>query len=658
VLFGGKGGVGKTTCATASALHLARLSPEKTYLLVSTDPAHSLADCLGGAITPPNLKILELNAKKCMADFIETHQQKLREIALRGTFFDEEDINRFINLSLPGLDELMAFLEISRWAENRSYGCIIVDTAPTGHTMRLLSMPDLILKWVDALDVLLAKHRYMKMLFRGSYRRDELDDFIEELGSSTKKTATLLQDAVRCRFVPVMLAETLSMRETTALLKELKKSKIAAPEIVVNRLFPKNACPVCTYTHNLQMDHLRELLSNPDYSQYVLWGVPLYPVEVLGAAPLVSFWEKAMRIGQTDKISPPVELALLPHVEAPLPCPKPEMTLLLFAGKGGVGKTTLACATAVRLASDLQGKGVLLFSTDPAHSLSDCLGVPVGSRPVKLSPGLTAMEIDAGNEFESLKSQYEEDITRLLGSMSQNLDLKFDRDAMEKVMDLAPPGIDEIMALSLAMTYLSKGSYDILVFDSAPTGHLIRLLELPHIIDQWLKLFFSLFLKYREVFRLPKISRRMVQMSKEIKQLRSLLKDPDRSALYAVSIPTMMALRETEDLIAACDRMEVNVPVLFLNLVTPAGECPLCSELFLRESRVREQYRAAFPGIHQTLVYRQSEPLGIGRLKDLGRLLYEPSEAEAWSEKHKNRKTGSNPAEFRNNEAAHATIFN
>ena len=86
-----------------------------------------------------------------------------------------------------------------------------------------------------------------------------------------------------------------------------------------------------------------------------------------------------------------------------LPAPLPRLTFLIFAGKGGVGKTTLACATAVRLAREFPGKEILLFSTDPAHSLAACLEAPLGPQPVRLGPGLTAMEIDAPGEFAALK---------------------------------------------------------------------------------------------------------------------------------------------------------------------------------------------------------------------------------------------------------------
>jgi arsenite-transporting ATPase len=147
-------------------------------------------------------------------------------------------------------------------------------------------------------------------------------------------------------------------------------------------------------------------------------------------------------------------------------------------------------------------------------------------------------------------------------------------------------------------------------------------LELPEIVEEWLKVVFGLFLKYRKIFRLPGISQRLVRISKDLKRLRAILRDPTRAALYGVSILTEMSFAETTDLVSACDRLEIPVPCLFLNMATPAGPDPLCASLFHRESAVRERFAAAFPHIRQTVVYRQSDPRGIENLDALGDLLY------------------------------------
>ena len=288
--------------------------------------------------------------------------------------------------------------------------------------------------------------------------------------------------------------------------------------------------------------------------------------------------------------------------------PSPEMRFVLFAGKGGVGKTTLACATAVRLARDFPEKRVLLFSTDPAHSLSACLQVEIGPRPTELFPGLTAMEIDAQAEFEKLKARYAEDLERILESVSRGFDLTFDRVVLEKMMDLAPPGLDEIMALTRIMEFLAQDRYDLFVLDCAPTGHLIRLLELPDLINQWLKAFFNLFLKYERVLRMPGFAEQLVGISRNLKKLRELLRNPATSVLYAVSIPTRMALEETKDLVAACDRMGIAVPHVFLNLMTPPGDCGLCSSLRRRESLVADGFRQMFPEAQRWFTDRRRSP--------------------------------------------------
>lgn len=622
LLFGGKGGVGKTTCAAATALCLALNSPQSSFLLVSTDPAHSLADSLGDYIPAVNLKIFELNAQECLEDFKAINIQKFREIATRGTFLDEEDINQFLKLSLPGLDELMAFLEISRWVEERSYNTIIIDTAPTGHTFRLLAMPELMRNWLEALDTLLAKHRYMKKLFKGSYNKDELDTFLEQQAISLKKMENLLTDSVHCRFVPVMLPEKMSILETSELLNELERLRIPVTDIVVNKLYPSSNCPFCREGHLQQIKELADLSIKGYLSRYNLWGIPLYPLETRGPRGLEEFWEGVTSLKEAITVFPEILVDPVFRVESPPPLPSPETTLLLFAGKGGVGKTTLACSTALRLAQDLSGKEVLLFSTDPAHSLSDCLEVKIGPKPKRLSSGLTVIEIDAQAEFTSLKMQYKKELEQFLASFMPNLDLTFDHEVMDKIMDLSPPGLDEVMALTRVMDFLTQNRYEIFILDAAPTGHLIRLLELPELIDQWLKVFFGLFLKYKRIFRLPRISQRLVKMSKELKRLKTLLSDKTHSALYAVTIPTEMAYQETKDLVAACERIGVNVPVMFLNQMTPESECSLCSTIYQRESLVKKEYQQAFSGIHQTLVYRQGQPVGLKQLNGLGKTLY------------------------------------
>jgi arsenite-transporting ATPase len=624
LLFGGKGGVGKTTCATSAALRMSALAPNRSLLLVSTDPAHSVRDSLAGHVPAGNLQVLELDAQQYLAAFHERNGPVLREIAAAGTFLDDEDINRFLNLSLPGLDELMAFLEISSWVETRRYDCIVVDTAPAGHTLRLLAMPELIRRWIGMLEALLAKRRYMRRVFSRDRSPDRLDRFVTKWKCSLHQMDTLLRDPARSQFVPVTIAEPLGVHVTLSLCKDLATRKIPVSDLIVNRLHFESDCLACATAGSVERFQIQQLLAGMEIAGSP-WGIELFAEEVRGLERLSAFWEHARPIPRTPVRAARPGRLHEPAVLHPADHPSPEMRFVLFAGKGGVGKTTLSCVTAVRLAREFPDKRILLFSTDPAHSLSACLQAEIGPRPTVLFPGLTAMEIDAQAEFGKLKARYAEDLERFLASVSRAFDLTFDRVVLEKMLDTAPPGLDEIMALTRIMEFLSRNSYDLFVLDCAPTGHLIRLLELPELINQWLKAFFSLFLKYERILRLPGFVEELVGISRNLKKLQELLRNPAASVLYAVSIPTGMALEETRDLVDACGRLGIAVPLLFLNLMTPPGDCRLCASLRGGELLVAESFRQTFPEMQQTLVYRQPEIAGLARLEEFGRSLYQPA---------------------------------
>ncbi len=628
IFFGGKGGVGKTSCAVSYSLALASGSPGSEFLLVSTDPAHSIDDSLDGFQPPANMTIKRIDAAECLEKFKRENREKLRQIALRGTFFDESDIENILDLSLPGLDELMGFLEIADSASSEKFDAIIVDTAPTGHTLRLLEMPKLVGAWLEALDALLAKHRYMKKLFGGVYRKDAIDSFLLDLSDSVKRMEDLLSSRKESRFVPVLIPEPLSLFETERLLESLRSARLPVSDIIANRIYPVNDCPVCSDARRRQMTCLADF--SKMLSEYRLWGIPQYPEEVKGDFLTESFWQGVheLKTGKKPRFQGPREFPTNATVENPIPFPDKDLKLIIFAGKGGVGKTTLACSTACGLAKKYEDREILLFSTDPAHSLSQCFGKTIGPNPVTLSPRLTAMEIDAQKSFRELKQTYADEMEKFLSRFSARMDFAFDQQAMEQLMDLAPPGIDEVMALNLAMECMAGGQYDLLVLDSAPTGHLLRLLETPELMDRWLKNIFGLFLKYKSMFRLPGLSQKLVGMSKDLKVLRETLSNRNKSAIYAVSILTKMAREETCDLISSCESMGVNTPVLFLNMATPNSPCDLCSSVCKREQAEARKFAELFPDRIRAVVYRHPDLTGRDKLEKLATAIYQETRNE------------------------------
>lgn len=619
--FGGKGGVGKTTFAAASALHLCKVFPHKKYMLVSTDPAHSILDSLTGESLPENLEVSELDATRSLGFFIEQHGDKLHEIASRGTFLDHEDITGLLGMSLPGLDEIVAFLEILEWVNMGGHDAVIVDTAPTGHTLRLLQMPQLVGKWLEVLDVLLGKHRYMKKVFSGAYHPDDVDYFLLDFSKSIENMKSLMRDRQQYRFVPVMTAEGLSVRETDNLVRALTALETPVEEVLVNRVFPDNNCPICRKVRSAQLEQIRTAQKTlPDCR---LWFAPMLAWDVKERFPFEEFWGQISPAVNTQTQTGSQAVFEQKRVEWTEGRPDIEKPLLIFGGKGGVGKTTMACAAAVHISRNNPGKEVLLFSTDPAHSLSQCLQHETGEGLRKIAPGLSVAAIDGEGEFASLKQEYRAEIQRFLGGISPNLDLTFDREVMERIIDLSPPGLDEIMGVCKAMEFYEEKRFEVLVMDASPTGHMLRLLELPELIDQWLKVFFNIFLKYKNVFNVPGLTSRMIRLSKDLKKFRALLGDPDRTSLIVVSILTEMAYEETMDLLKACRQMGISAPALILNMATPRSSCGFCKALSLLESSIEHKYQTSCPEMIRAIVYRREEPRGLESLGQLGRDLYE-----------------------------------
>ena len=186
IIFGGKGGVGKTSCAIATALSLA---DRYNTLLISTDPAHSISDCLGQEIGfkvtkadgTHKLWAIEVVADKALSGFKEEHKAELKKLLETSTSLDNDDIDELLTLSIPGIDEVMSFKTIIDFIEEGKYEKYVVDTAPTGHALRLISSPKLLDEWIKVAARMRWKYRYMVTSFSGSYKQDEVDTFLMSL---------------------------------------------------------------------------------------------------------------------------------------------------------------------------------------------------------------------------------------------------------------------------------------------------------------------------------------------------------------------------------------------------------------------------------------------------------------------------------------------
>ena len=256
--------------------------------------------------------------------------------------------------------------------------------------------------------------------------------------------------------------------------------------------------------------------------------------------------------------------------------------VLFFGGKGGVGKTT--CASAMALAASRLGKRVLLVSTDPAHSTSDIFERAIGPEPTAVSPSLSAMEIDAAGESRRYVETVKEQIRLLFGHSI----LK----EANRQIDLAStmPGAEEV-ALFDRMGALIRGEderFDLIIFDTAPTGHTLRLIRMPELMEAWIR---ALSRSRRAMLGIDQDDQTdpiMVSLSERLERLRELrarLISGRTTGFVLVLIPERLPIEETARALVHLDEAGVRVGCLIVNRVLPDTS----SDPFLTSRRRQER---------------------------------------------------------------------
>jgi arsenite/tail-anchored protein-transporting ATPase len=271
--------------------------------------------------------------------------------------------------------------------------------------------------------------------------------------------------------------------------------------------------------------------------------------------------------------------------------------LLLFGGKGGVGKTTCAAAVAMAMAAADPARQILLISTDPAHSLGDVFGSAVSNVPGRVPggpPNLEVREVDAAGGLRQLRERYTAAIDELFDRLSLGssagvgVDSSHDREVMQSLIDLAPPGIDELAAVIDVTDALEGGpaqdAYDLVVIDTAPSGHALRLLEMPALVQDWARALMAILLKYQPVMGVGELGAVLLKLSQGLGRLRALLADSRRVSFVAVTRGAALPRAETLRLIAALERMKVHVPAIVVNSAG-RGPCTRCRKESAAEAR-------------------------------------------------------------------------
>jgi arsenite-transporting ATPase len=265
-----------------------------------------------------------------------------------------------------------------------------------------------------------------------------------------------------------------------------------------------------------------------------------------------------------------------------------ETCLALFGGKGGVGKTTCAAAAAIACAQRWPDRTVLLISTDPAHSVADVLGAPVGDRESRIRgapPNLLAREMDAAQVFARIRAHYSAAIDRAFDRITRgSLDVVHDRSIVRALIDLAPPGLDELAAVAEITDRVSTSSQALTIVDMAPTGHALRLLEMPELIHDWTKALMAILLKYQPVAGLGDLGSLLLDLSKKLGRLRVVLADHRQTRFIVVTRPAALPRNESERLMRSLHALRIGVPVVMFNAVG-RGECSRCRRSASAERR-------------------------------------------------------------------------
>ena len=609
--FGGKGGVGKTTLAAAAAV--ASAEKGRRVLAVSMDPAHSLGDAfdlrLGRRPRPVRtargrLGAVELDADDALARGLAARGRPLREIAESGTYLDRADVDRFLGLAVPGVDELMGLVELTDLAGAGDYDEVVVDGAPTGHMLRLLAMPATLRQLAAVLDTLREKHRVLVAAMGGGRRRDEAEAVIEELDERGRALAALLRDPRRATFTWVLLAEEMSLAEASDGIDALEGEAMAVATVIVNRVTPPppGRCELCEGRRRAEAPVLA--------AAGRAWGARLRVLPTVEREPrgVPALRDISRRLGKPlpARRASPAPRAKSPRSAGTAPwldlLVRRGVRLVLLGGKGGVGKTSAAVVVAEALARTRGGR-VLLLSADPAHSLGDVLRARAGDapRPVPGARGVSVRELDAPSVFKARRDRYRQDAESLFDAMGRGaVDASLDRAAARELLDLAPPGLDELFAI-LAVVEAVQGPSppDVVVVDTAPTGHALRLLALPDAARRWAQALLAVLLKYREVARLGALAENVLALSRDLGVLSDLVADPRRTSFAVVARTGALPRRETVRLL---DRLaELGVPVggLIVNAVTPPG-CARCRRDAERDARdvaaLRSALRRRLPG--------------------------------------------------------------
>jgi arsenite-transporting ATPase len=518
LFFTGKGGVGKTSLSCATAISLA--DQGNNVFLVCTDPASNLSEVLGVQIgaSPtnhpevPGLQAINIDPEEAAGRYRERiigpYRGKLPEVALTAM---EEQLSGACTMEIAAFDEFAALLGTGKILQEFDY--IIFDTAPTGHTLRLLQLPS---AWDGFIEKNTTGTSCLGPL-AGLTRQHQI----------YKKTIATLTDPEITTVVLVCRPDAASLDEAARTSVELSALGMVNQKLVINGVFSSSSKDQMAQAwhkraHNA-LAALPKTLTMTDRIQ-----TPLLPFLPLGVKKLRLMWQailgKAIDVPivehDDNMLLPPSPLALFKEIELQ------GRGVIMAMGKGGVGKTTIATGLAIYLAQ--AGHAVLLATTDPAAHLDFSLGATIEC--------LTVARINPKEETRKYTDKVMAETGKNLDEPGRNL----------LAEDLRSPCTEEIAVFLAFAQLVDQGADQFIVLDTAPTGHTLLLLDAARAY-------------HREVERTTQ------QLPEPVQKLLPRMRDPDYTKVLIITLPEMTPVQEARQLERDLERAGISPYAWIIN---------------------------------------------------------------------------------------------